>query len=195
MQQFSEFSNQRWLALGLLLLVLTLVSGFILVPLINQAIELTEEKNELLFRFQRYQKIIARKDDVLANFTKIKSDYQDHGYFNQQTTEALASADLQKAIKNAINSAGGQLTSTQVLPSKTEDQFTRIAVKVRMTGDIEVLRSVLHHIETSVPLYIIDQLDIRPERGRRNRKTRMIEPSNKLNVSFEAVSFMSGLVS
>ncbi|MGR9053918.1 MAG: type II secretion system protein GspM, partial [Gammaproteobacteria bacterium] len=108
-----------------------------------------------------------------------------------QSTAALASADLQQVIKNAIASAGGRLTSTQVLPSKTEGEFTLIAVKVRMSCDIEALRTVLHRIETAVPLLVIDELDIRPERGRRNRKTRQIEPSNSMNVSFQVSSFMS----
>jgi general secretion pathway protein M len=52
------------------------------------------------------------------------------------------------------------------------------------------LRAVLYKIETSTPLIIIDQIDIRPMRGSRNRLTRQIEPSNELNVNFQAVSFM-----
>jgi general secretion pathway protein M len=59
-----------------------------------------------------------------------------------------------------------------------------------MTGNSEVLRAVLYQIETSTPLIIIDQIDIRPIRGKRNPKTNKIEPSNSLNVNFQAVSFM-----
>ncbi|MCK5662044.1 MAG: hypothetical protein KAI17_01090, partial [Thiotrichaceae bacterium] len=78
----------------------------------------------------------------------------------------------------------------QVLPSKNEDGFNRVTVKVRMAGDIEVLRNVLHEIESSVPVMIIDQIDIRPVRGKRNRKTRKIQPSNKLNVNFQVTGFL-----
>jgi general secretion pathway protein M len=59
-----------------------------------------------------------------------------------------------------------------------------------MTGNSEVLRAVLYKIETATPLIIIDQIDIRPMRGKRNRTTRQIDPSNELNVNFQAVSFM-----
>jgi general secretion pathway protein M len=59
-----------------------------------------------------------------------------------------------------------------------------------MTGNSEVLRSVLYKIETSTPLIIVDQIDIRPVRGKRNRLTRQIEPSNELNANFQAVTFM-----
>jgi len=59
-----------------------------------------------------------------------------------------------------------------------------------MTGNSEVLRSVLYKIETSEPLIIINQIDIRPMRGTRNKITRQLEASNELNVNFQAVSFM-----
>ena len=59
-----------------------------------------------------------------------------------------------------------------------------------MNGKIEHLRSILYEIEMSKPLMIVEELDIRPVRGRRNRKTRKIEPSNKMNVNFQVASFM-----
>ncbi|PKM12842.1 MAG: general secretion pathway protein GspM [Gammaproteobacteria bacterium HGW-Gammaproteobacteria-3] len=191
MKRLKDFSKQRWTALALLAFVVLLIGSILIVPLLNQSMALSEEKNELIFRVQRYQRIISRKDEVFKNIEKIKADYQTQGYFSNQTTAALASADLQQVIKAAVTSADGTLTSTQVMPGKNEGEFTLIAVKVRMSGDIETLRSVLYRIETAVPLLVIDELDIRPERGVRNRKTRQLEPSNKLNVSFQVSSFMS----
>ncbi|MCD2449131.1 type II secretion system protein GspM [Methylicorpusculum oleiharenae] len=186
----NKYPPQRWFAVGLLIAVILLVIGFLIVPLVNEALDLRDEKNELLFRLERYQRVIAKKEAVIENIEQIKQAKSTQNYFSSQGTEALASADLQQFIKTAIANGGGQLTSTQVLPSKTEGEFTRIAVKVRMNGDIETLRSVLFQIESSIPLFVIDDLDIRPERGIRNRVTRKIEPSNKLNISFQASSFM-----
>jgi general secretion pathway protein M len=186
----NKYPPQRWLAVGLLIAVILMVIGFLIVPLVNEALDLRDEKNELLFRLERYQRVIAKKEAVIANIDSIKESDSTQNYFSSQGTEALASADLQQFIKTAIANGGGQLTSTQVLPSKIEGEFIRIAVKVRMNGDIETLRSVLFQIESSIPLFVIDDLDIRPERGIRNRITRKIEPSNKLNISFQASSFM-----
>jgi general secretion pathway protein M len=59
-----------------------------------------------------------------------------------------------------------------------------------MTGNIEVLRAVLYKLETATPLIVIEQLDIRPMRSVRNRITRQIEPSNGLNINFQAIGFM-----
>ncbi len=189
--QMNDISPQRWLALGLLGLVILCVIFIIIVPLVSMGLENNQQKQELIFRLKKAKQVVARKDSVLANIEQIKKKYLAQNYFSTRDTEALASADLQKLIKSAITEAGGQLTSTQVLPGlATENGFNRIVVKVRMSGDMEALRSVLHEIESSRQIMVIDQIDIRPVRGRRNRRTRKIEPSSKLNINFQVAGFM-----
>jgi general secretion pathway protein M len=182
--------QQRWLALGLLTAVVLFIVLFLVAPLVSTWSEYNETKKDLAFRLKRYKQVIASKDKVYANAEEIKLQYDQQEYFSDRETVALASADLQKFIKTTISETGGQLTSTQVLPSKTEEDITRIVVKVRMNGKIENLRSILYKIEMSKPLMLVEELDIRPVRGRRNRKTRKIEPSNKMNVNFQVASFM-----
>ena len=182
--------QQRWLALGMLAAVILSIALFLILPLVSSWIEYNETKQDLAFRLKRYKEVIASKDKVYDNAETIKQQYDEQEYFSDRETVALASADLQKFIKTTISATGGQLTSTQVLPSKTEEDITRIIIKVRMNGKIEHLRSILYEIEMSKPLMIVEELDIRPVRGRRNRKTRKIEPSNKMNVNFQVASFM-----
>ncbi|HEY8094975.1 MAG TPA: type II secretion system protein GspM [Methylobacter sp.] len=197
---------QRWLAVGLLVAAILVVSLIVIMPLVNKGLELHEAKNNLVFRLQQYERILARKDAVVASMKAVKEQYQQRGLLNSQDTGALASAEVQEFIKKTIVEAGGQLSSTQALPvsafspgsglspaskqSGSKNAFSRITVSVRMTGNSEVLRAVLHKIETSIPLIIINQIDIRPMRGIRNRTTHQIEPSNELNINFQAVSFM-----
>ncbi|MEY3807871.1 MAG: hypothetical protein RI893_847 [Pseudomonadota bacterium] len=181
---------QRWLAVGLLVTTILLSGLIVIVPLINKGLELHEAKNNLVFRLRQYERILARKDAVLTNMNTLKEQYLARGLLNSQSTGALASAEIQEFIKKAIVEAGGQLSSTQALPITTKNEFSRITVSVRMTGNSEVLRTVLYKIETSIPLIIINQIDIRPMRGVRSRKTRQIEQSNELNINFQAVSLM-----
>jgi len=182
--------QQRWVAVGLLIAVVLVIVLVVIVPVVSKGIELHETKNNLVFRLQQYEGILAKKEAVIASMANIKQQHEKQGYFNSQKTDALASAEMQEFIKKAIVDAGGQLNSTQALPVSNKDKFSRITVRVRMTGNSEALRAVLYKIETSTPLIIIDQIDIRPMRGKRNRMTRQIESSNELNVNFQAVSFM-----
>ena len=187
---FSPELQQRWIALGLLIIVMLVVVLIIIAPVVSKKMELDEAKNSLVFKLQQYERILAEKETVIASIANLKQEHEKQGYFNSQETDALASAEMQEFIKKAIVDAGGQLSSTQALPVSNKDNFSRITVRVRMTGNSEVLRAVLYKIETATPLIIIDQIDIRPMRGTRNRTTRQIESSNELNVNFQAVSFM-----
>lgn len=180
----------RWLAVGLLLTIIFFLCLVVLAPAISKWTELNEEKITLARRYNQYKRILTEKDSVVDSMSSIKKQVFEQGYFNSQQTEALSSAELQEVIKKAIVDAGGQLSSTQALPVKNKDRFSQITVSVRMTGNAEVLRAVLYRLETSTPFIIIDQLDIRPMRGVRNRLTRRLEPSNNMNINFQAVSFM-----
>ncbi|MGZ8136449.1 MAG: type II secretion system protein GspM [Methylococcaceae bacterium] len=190
METANNRQMQRWLAVGILAALLIIIIVAFIVPVVSKGLELNEAKNALVFRLQQYERILATKDSVVANVAKIKQQHNKQGYFNSQETDALASAEMQEFIKKTIVDAGGQLSSTQVVPGGSKQEFRGINVRIRMTGNSEVLRTVLYKIETSTPFIIIDQIDIRPMRGTRNRITRQMEPSNQLNVNFQAVSFM-----
>lgn len=181
---------ERWLAVGLLVAVMLIVSTAVLFPAAGKWMELHDDKIALARQLKQYERILAGKDAVAKNMESIQEEILEQGYFNSQQTESLASAELQEFIKKAIVDAGGKLSSTQALPVIEKDKFNLITVSVRMTGNIEVLRGVLYRLETSTPLIMINQMDIRPMRSLRNRLTRQIEPSNELNVNFQAVSFM-----
>lgn len=187
--------QQRWLAVGLLVVVSVIMGLLIIVPLVTKDLALDDTENNLLFRAQQYERILAKKDIVIASRDKVKQQSTEQGYFNEQETEALASAEMQEFIKQTIVGVGGQLTSTQAMPSdvSTTDnatKFNRIVVRVSMTGNNEMLRTILYKIETSLPLMTIDQIDIRPLRGRRNKKTGKIDSTNELNINFRVASFM-----
>ena len=182
--------NERWLAVGLLLAVMSFISFVIILPLINQGLALHDERNTLGFRLEQYERILARKQSVIEEMETLKTQFADENYLSTQNTSALASAELQEMIKQAIVEAGGQLSSTQGLPIVTKNNFNRIPINVRMTGNSEVLRAVLHKIETATPLVVVEQIDIRPMRGVRNKVTHQIDPSNELSVNFQAISFM-----
>ncbi len=185
-----QLSQQSLFAVGLLVGIVLIIILAIFVPLISKQLDLLEAKKNLVFKLQQYERILANSGAVTNSMADISKKQEQQGYFNRQATDALASAEMQEFIKKTIVEAGGQLSSTQALPVSNKDAFKRITVSVRMTGNSQVLQSVLYKIETSEPLIIINQIDIRPMRGTRNKVTRQIEDSNELNVNFQAVSFM-----
>ena len=115
-QQINQHQRDRGLALGLLATVIGFIVFVIILPLINQGVALHEEKMALAFRLQQYERILGRKQAVIDEIEALKAQYAEQNYLSTQNTSALASAELQEMIKQAIVEAGGQLSSTQGLP-------------------------------------------------------------------------------
>ncbi len=187
---FLNWTRDRIIAVAILASLLVLVALFLLAPLIAHSLSLREESNDLEFRLKRYLRIVHKRDEINANLEQIRQQYGQMAYLMRHDNPAVAAAQLQQVIKDAIASVNAQLTSTQVLPPRPDGEFTRVGVKVRMTANIEGVRAIVHELEQSEPIYLVQELDIRPRSSVRNRRTGKIEASNQLNVSFEAIGFM-----
>ena len=185
-------SNSRIAALGLLAATLVVVYLAVFMPFLSVESEYGDNIEDLQFRLQRFRKVAAEKDYWLGRLEEIKTQSQQEERFISRDTAALASADLQSLIKESVTGAGGELISTQVIPERKEEQFTRIAVKVRMTGSTQVLRDVLHTFETRKPILFVENLNLRPIRiiqpmgpGRKPGRV-----ADKLSVDFDVVGYM-----
>jgi general secretion pathway protein M len=74
--------------------------------------------------------------------------------------ESQASALLQETVKSSAAARRVQVQGLQVLRSETLSGATRIAVRVRASGDMASLRSLIYAIETARPLLYPDNLQI-----------------------------------
>ena len=74
--------------------------------------------------------------------------------------ESQATALLQETVKNTAAAAHVQVQGLQVLRSDGTGGATRIGVRVRGSGDMASLRSLIYAIETARPLLYPDNLSI-----------------------------------
>jgi general secretion pathway protein M len=189
-----KLNKSRIAALGLLIVVVLIAFLGILGPLIAIGNGYRDRLEELEFKLQKMRNIAAEKDFWLNRLEEIKKQGKTEGRLIARDTAALASADLQTLIKESVTRAGGELISTQVIPERKEEQFTRVAVKLRMTGSTPVLRDVLHSFESGHPILFVENLNIRPIRisqptlpGRKPGKV-----TDKLSVDFDVVGYIRG---
>lgn len=183
-------TQQRWLALGLLFGIIIGISALIVVPWLNHLSEINDDIEEQVFRIKRYQRVIASREEVLNDVEQGRKEINALGYFSTEESSSLATAALQNSIKTMAVDAGGELSSSQVLPNKEQEGLVRIAVKVKLTGDMEMLRALLYEIETKKPLLIIENVTVIPARKKRNRKTRKTEETGNVVVTLEVSSYM-----
>lgn len=182
--------QQRWLAAGLLSAVVFAAAMLLFAPWYLKYSEYNDAIDELEFRLGRLAEKITDRKEVVEAVEGIKQEIAALGVFNAGNTEALALAEMQQKIKDAVAASDGNLMSTQALEQQQVDGLTKILVRVRFAGRVETLKNVLYGLETAQPYMLVENLQITSVRGMRNPKTRKIEAVDKVNVMMDVVSFM-----
>lgn len=183
-------------ALGVLLLLLLLANVAITVPWLrmngayDQAIETTTDQ------IRRYQTLQAQGPQLKARLDSLHREVESASYYVDAETPALAAAALQSRVKQAVEGAGGTLTSTQSLPLEEEGSAEKVAILVRMSGDVDALLKVLYTLEGEPPLLFVDNLTVRnkrrPIRRRRGRAPVVESTGYSLDISFELAGYLRG---
>lgn len=185
--------RRRALALAILAVVVVGLGAALIWPFLNRFEHYSQALEQLEFRLRRFAAVAASQAPLQAQVEALRQRWQAQGYLLARDTPALASADLQQLVSQAVASHGGQLLSTQVLAPQPEAGFVRIGIKVRMTGNVEALRGVLHALETDrIPL-LVDNLQVQRSRARPRRRSRdepEVEPEVLLDVDFELAGYM-----
>ena len=199
MDQNSHSPRDRWLAIGLLLALLVLVFLIVILPLLSLTAEYRESADDLAFKLDRLKRVAAQKKPLLQEVVLLKEEHAERSdnFFSQPTT-ALAGADIQKIVKDAVTKTDGTLISTQLINRQLAKNTASptigatpqpIVVRARIKGDIEMLRALLIELASVKPLLFIESLTLRAEKKRRNPKTRKLEVSDQLNINFEVVGY------
>lgn len=69
-------------------------------------------------------------------------------------------AEAQQRLRNVATVAGLTIVSSQLLPAKTEGQFDRIPMVVRLEGELGALQAVLVVLASEAPIIHFDGLSI-----------------------------------
>ena len=182
--------SSRLSAVGILILVLVLGYLVLIYPLMQIKQEYQDEVDNLRFKLQKLQQVAGGRESLTQRLENIRELARQNDAFLPTNTAALASADLQTRIKQVVSEAGGELTSTQVIPERNEENAVRVGVKIRMTGSSEVLRQVLQNFESKKPYLFVENLNIRPIRMPRNPRDKNPIIEDRLSVDFDVSGYM-----
>ena len=153
---------------------------------------------QLQDRLQRFNALLATREDLEAQIQAIKQNQSDKAYYLSQTSPTLAASQLQQRVKQVVESNGGSLVSTQILPEANEGGFSQVAIRVQMSGDTNALQQVLYALESARPLLFIDNVRVRSRviRQRQRNRTRdrrnpaVVTEKVQLTLQFELGGYM-----
>jgi general secretion pathway protein M len=82
--------------------------------------------------------------------------------------DAQTGNQAQQKVRDIFSSAGLQVLSSQVLPSKEEKGFDRIPLVVRAEGEMLAVQSALAVLGNQQPIIVIGEIDIQVQGGLAN---------------------------
>jgi general secretion pathway protein M len=136
-------------------------------------------------RLQRYQQIAARDQELLPQYEAQLRQQQSAGNHLRSETSAVAGAELQRLVKTITTRNQARILSTQLLPVSEEQGFLRVALKVRLRGNLPAILQSLYDIETDDVFMFVDDVALRDNMiGRTQVRVRPID------AEFQLVAYM-----
>lgn len=187
--------QRRLLALVLFLVVLVLLVAAVAIPVLASNRHYDELIEGMHNQTQIYQRVARHSREYEKAYALLQRKQQSDRRYLRSNTESLATAELQRTVKQVISRNNGEILSAQVIRSTEEQGFKRITVRIRMKSTLEDLVKTFHTLETNKPYLFVDNVTIRSRNvaRRRVRENKLIEAAiAQLDVDFQLSGYMRG---
>lgn len=179
--------RQKYLAVGILagVLVAALLATAGPVWVANASRQATLDDS--YERLQRYQQISTRDRELMPQYEALLQKQRAAGNHLRSETSAVAGAELQQLVKTISGRNRAQILSSQLLPVSEEQGFLRVALKVRLRGNLPAILQSLYEIETDDVYVFVDNVALRDNLIGRTR-----DQVRQMDAEFELVAYMPG---
>ena len=149
--------------IAILLLALVIAAGYEVFQRfwVGRYDHYTQALDQAREQLQRYQRLLAARGEIEAGLAQIQQDSSTDAYYLEQAAPPLAATALQQRVGQVVQRNGGNVASSQILPAAEEQGFTRVAIRLQLTGGIEMLQRTLHALESESPVLFVDNIQIR----------------------------------
>jgi general secretion pathway protein M len=180
--------QRRLLALAILVLALGAVFSLTVLPVLlaNQHYQDTITTQQS--RLQQLQRAAAIGDTLQPEYEQLQRWQTTDAQYLKSNSAALAAAELQRLVKRIVVAKNAEVVSTQILTTRQEEGFDRVALKVRIRGGLENIVQAFHVIETGDPFVFLDNVSVRAGRGRRIRG--QVPTLQTLDIDMELIGYM-----
>lgn len=185
----------RWYALAILLMIVTLVYFLFFQSFVDDHVLLNEEMRDMEQSRLEYTELAEMIPELEKRITKVKETVGDNSNFLTADSYNLGTAELTRILKGIVTGVTQVRSECDIVsntPSKDRnpDQFEKIILKVRMRCQFEKMASVLLNIENNVPYLFVDNLQLEQRIIRRSRKN-VVPTAPILEVRFDLNAYMN----
>jgi general secretion pathway protein M len=150
----------RLLAVAILALLVGAIYLGIVAPILDDFATDRDTIAQMTTLVSRYRAAGGRVPSQRAALAELAQRQAAQNGLLDGTNETLAAAELQTRIKAIVDSARGELKSTQILPVQQEGGFRRVGIRGEMSMTLPAAQQVLYALETASPLLFLDNVDI-----------------------------------
>ena len=193
MQIISDQGNSKATALMLLVIVVLLVYVLLFHWFVLRHMEYAEEVGELRSQLGRFQSVAAQSESLQLQLTTIRSSQNDEGLFLKYPSFDEAAAALSGSIGNMVSTQADdscQIVSRQPVRPRVQERFQRVTVNVRMRCDAEDFLQILYGMETSMPLMLVDNLNVIRPRTTRRQRGQQTQVQGTLDIRFNVSGYL-----
>ena len=185
--------RDRWLALALLLAVITLAYLLLVHPWFTRPLlDINQGIAGLQEREQRVQAQLQQRRQVQQRLQQVQTALEGRPGFLREPTAESAAAALSSRLQDAVASASPgnrscTISNRSPLTDTARDaQFPRVALQVRLRCGVPEMAAVLHTLETGSPRLFVNNLNLLAQRFQASPN----ETGTGLDVSFELVGYL-----
>lgn len=151
----------RWLALGLLALLLGVVWLAAASPLLDWHAGRAERLEERRTLADRMAGLAAGVPALERQAAATAGTGPAAGSLLDQPSDAVAAAVLQGRVGEMVAKAGASLSSVEVLPAEAAGSYRRIRLRVATSGNWAVLMGLFGLVADAAPRMLIDDVQLR----------------------------------
>ena len=187
MIQTMERKHRKWLALVILLSLLTVLIAVTVLPVWSANRHYQNQIVELEGQLEQKGRAAAVGTRLQAQYDRLKRSQTAITHTLKSKSPALAGAELQGIVKRIAASKNADVLSIQILPASEEQNFVRVTLKVRMRSALENIVQTFYALETGQPLLFLDNVSIQ---NNIRQVTRAASRNSILDANFEVTGYI-----
>jgi general secretion pathway protein M len=171
-----EGPRGRWLALGILLIVVGVLVRLIGLPLGSWYVSLLEDRQLLLAELQQAQRIAQYLPALQAHSRQVASRQALDAVLWPGSNRALTAANLQHVVQQQVSRQGGRVLNTRVLPTRQSSALESVSLQLVCQIDVTGLQTLVHALTQHQPLLFFEQVSIqvRPQAEQTSLSVRLV---------------------
>ncbi|MDX2427558.1 MAG: type II secretion system protein GspM [Xanthomonadales bacterium] len=193
MQIISDQRNSKATALMLLVIAILLVYVLFFHWFVIRHVEYAGEVSDLRSQLNRFQSVAAQNESLQLQLKTISSSQNDEGLFLKYPSFDEAAAALSGSIGDMVRTQADdscQIVSRQPVRPRVQERFHRVTVNVRMRCDAEDFLQILYGMETSMPLMLVDNLNVIRPRTARRQRGQQTKSQGALDIRFNVSGYL-----